>query len=217
MITILKYAGCLLAAYLIGSFNTAYFLGKHKKVDIREGGSKNLGASNAMVIMGWKAGILVGAVDIFKCVLSVLLAALIFPYDPVFRFVAAAGCVLGHMFPFYLKFKGGKGFACLVGAILGLDWRAFIVGGILIIAITLLTDYIALATLTLSAAYPVFAYFYDMKRLPEGAKHTPWLFAAFALVVSAIIFIKHIPNIKRMLNGTEIGLRGASAGKYRKK
>ena len=214
---ILKYAGCFLAAYLIGCFNTAYLLGRLKNMDIRESGSKNPGASNAMVTMGWKAGVLVGAVDIFKCVLAVVIASLVFPADPSFRFMAATGCIVGHMFPFYLKFKGGKGFACLVGAILALDWRGFIVGGILIIAITLLTDYIALATLTVSVAYPVFAYFYDMSRLPEDAVHRPWLFALIAGAASLIIIIKHIPNIKKIANGTEIGLRGASAGKYRKK
>ena len=208
---ILTCLGVLAASYLLGCFNTAYFLGRLKKVNIHESGSGNPGASNAMTTMGWGAGVLVGAVDILKCTVAVVLARVIFFDNAELWFLAALGAIIGHMFPFYLKFKGGKGLACLVGALIALDWRAFIVGGILIIAITLISDYIFIATCTLAVLYPVFAYFYSDARV--GSILLSILFAA---ATGALIFSKHIINIKRLVAGTEIGLRGASSGKYRK-
>lgn len=202
----------LLFSYFIGCFNTAYFLGKRKKVDVMETGSRNPGASNAMVTMGWKAGVLVGAADIFKCALAVTLARFIFPVSiPELRFVAAFGCILGHMYPFYLKFKGGKGLACLVGALLALHPLAFAVGGLIIIIITLTTDYIVISTYTLSVLFPVFAFFYGKWEGGNGLICT-----ALAAASSAFIIGKHFINFKRLLAGTEIGLRGAHSGKYRK-
>ena len=210
--TILKIIAIFAVSYLLGCFNTAYILSKRKNIDIRSTGSKNPGASNAMVTMGWKAGVLVGVADILKCVLSVLTARLIFPAAPELWFFAALICVLGHMFPFYLKFKGGKGLACLVGALIALDWRAFIVGGLLIIILTLITDYIVISTYTLSLGFPVFAYFFA----GWNKSARPWVCVALAATVSAFIIGKHFVNFKRLLAGTEIGLRGANSGKYRK-
>lgn len=201
----------LFLAYLAGCFNTAYFLGKRKKVNVLESGSKNPGASNAMVTMGWKAGVLVGAADIFKCALSVLVAKLVFPIVPELWFVAALGCVLGHMFPFYLKFRGGKGLACLVGALLALHPLAFVAGGIIIIILTLVTDYIVISTYTLSLLFPVFAFFFG-----EWQGGSGYICGGLALTVSVFIIAKHFVNFKRLLAGTEIGLRGANSGKYRK-
>ena len=209
---ILIFLGVLAVSYLLGCFNTAYFLGRLKKVNIHENGSGNPGASNAMATMGWGAGVLVGAVDIFKCALAVVLARIFFFDNAELWFLAALGAIIGHMFPFYLKFKGGKGLACLVGALIALDWRAFVVGGILIIAITLITDYIFIATCTLAVLYPLFAYFYSDARM--GSILISVLLAA---ITGALIFSKHVINIKRLIAGTEIGLRGANSGKYRKK
>ena len=209
---ILFCLGVFAAAYLLGSFNTAYFLGKMKKVNIHESGSGNPGASNAMTTMGWGAGVLVGAADIFKCAASVLLTRLIFSSDVFLWLLAALGCIVGHMYPFYLKFKGGKGLACLVGALIALDWRAFIIGGILIIVITLITDYIFIATCTVAILFPVFAFFLGKNLGANGL-----LCLAPALLTASLIVAKHVINIKRLIAGTEIGLRGANSGKYRKK
>lgn len=209
---ILAYLAVFVASYFVGCFNTAYLLGKRKNMDIRESGSKNPGASNAMVTMGWKAGVLVGAADIFKCALSVVVTRLIFPLVPELWFFAAFSCIIGHMFPFYLKFRGGKGLACLVGALIALDWRAFVVGGLLIIIITLVTDYMVLSTYTLSFAFPIFAYFFA----GWHNSNNTWLCVILAAVTSAFIIGKHFINFKRILNGTEIGIRSAHSGKYRK-
>lgn len=208
---ILYVLAVLVGSYLLGSINTAYFLGKKKKVDVFTEGSCNPGASNAMATMGWGAAVLVGAADIFKCAVSVVITRMIFQFSPDLWFLAALGAIMGHMFPFYLKFKGGKGLACLVGAYIALDWRAFIVAGLLIIIITLTTDYIVLSTFTLSLLYPVFAYFYAGWH--AGMELACVLVAAFT---GFLIIFKHRINIKRLIKGEEIGLRKANSGKYRK-
>ena len=201
----------LVGSYLLGTFNTAYFLSLKKKVDIFNVGSCNPGASNAMATMGWGAAVLVGLADILKCAISVIITRIIFGDSVDLWFLAALGAVLGHMFPFYLKFKGGKGLACLVGAYLALDWRAFIVAGLIIIIITLTTDYIVISTFTLSLLYPVFAYFYSDARM--GGIVASICAAAFT---SLLIIWKHRVNIGRLMRGEEIGLRKANSGKYRK-
>lgn len=208
---ILLILAFLFGGYLCGCFNTAFLLAKIKKVNIMESGSKNPGASNAMVTMGWKAGVLVGLIDILKCAIPVFLAGLLFPATPELRFFAALGAILGHMFPFYLKFKGGKGLACLVGALLALHPLVFAVGGLIIIILTLATDYIVISTYTLSLLYPVLAFFYGRYLGGSGI-----ICCAVASVTSALIIGKHFINFKRLLAGTEIGLRGAHSGKYRK-
>lgn len=109
----LPYIVTILGAYLIGCSNMALYLSRWKGVNLRAGGSKNLGASNAFALMGWKAGLLVAVHDIGKAVLAVELSKWIFPAVPLLGFIAGVACVLGHMFPFYLKFKGGQGL-CLV-------------------------------------------------------------------------------------------------------
>jgi len=200
-------AGLFVIAYLIGCFNLAYLLGKKKNVDIRKSGSGNPGASNAMVTMGWGAGVAVGAADIFKAAIPIVAVRLIFDDVRIIWFAVAVGCIIGHMYPVTLGFKGGKGLACLVGAYFALSPLVGLCAAVIIIVITLVTDYIALATLILAVAFPVFAFFYGGE------------FAIAALCISSVaaicMVIKHVENIKRMLSGTEIGIRKASAGKYR--
>ena len=95
--------------YLLGCSNMAYWLSRIKNVDIRKNGSGNLGASNATVLLGWGAGVIVALHDIGKAVLAVILTKLLFPEAEYAAAAAGVACVLGHIFPFYLKFKGGKG------------------------------------------------------------------------------------------------------------
>ena len=103
----MAYILIVLAAYLMGCSNLALYISKMKQVDIRTGGSGNLGASNATALLGWRIGILVALHDIGKAALAVMLAKLYFPELPLAGAVAGVASVLGHIFPFYLKFKGG--------------------------------------------------------------------------------------------------------------
>jgi glycerol-3-phosphate acyltransferase PlsY len=111
------------------------------------------------------------------------------------------------MYPVTLGFRGGKGLACLVGVYFALDPLAGLLAAVIIVVITLVTDYIALATILLAIVFPVFTYF----RAGEYAI----VAACLSFVPAICMLIKHRKNIKRMLNGTEIGLRKASSGKYR--
>ena len=202
--------GYLLAAaigYLVGCSNMALYLSKLKKVDPRSGGSGNLGASNAMILMGWKAGILVGLHDILKAVAAVLLARWLSPDLAHVGAVAGVACVMGHVFPFYLKFRGGKGFASFVGLMFALNWKMGLVVGALIVAVTLITDYLVLGPFTTITVVPVWM----------GIAHRSIVLPLILLVATAVIFYKHRENIVRIRNGTEIGLRSANRGDHRVK
>ena len=111
----------ILIGYAFGSIQPAYILSKIVgKIDIREHGSGNAGASNITAIMGWKYGFLVGLVDILKGVFAVLVVKWIYPFSPDLAFLSGIMAIIGHIFPFYMKFRGGKGVAALaVGMMFG--------------------------------------------------------------------------------------------------
>lgn len=111
---------CLLIGYVCGLFQTSYIYGRMHHMDIREHGSGNAGTTNALRTLGKKAGALTLLGDCLKCVISVLIVRAVFGESqkeilPLLSLYAAAGCILGHNFPFYLKFRGGKGIAASVG------------------------------------------------------------------------------------------------------
>lgn len=191
--TITPFAVAILIGYLLGCFNLAFIISKVKKVDLQNTGSKNLGASNTFITVGKGLGVLVGACDIFKCTLVVILARLVFPEIDYLPYIAGVACVMGHMFPFYLKFKGGKGFASFLGMSLGIHWKYFIIIGICIILITLITKYIVLATMATVISYPIFLVF-DTKN---------WIVVTMVAVLSTIIIIKHHKNLIRIVKGEE--------------
>ena len=195
-----------LLGYVIGSSNLAYFLARLGGVDLRSGGSGNLGASNALILMGWKAAVLVGVHDIGKAVLAVYLARLLFPDAALCGTVAGVACVLGHMFPFYLNFRGGKGFASYLGMTLALNWKFALVLMAAVLVLLLVTDYIVVGTMTTIIATPVFCALTG--RVPA---------ALVLCVASAVMVWKHRANLVRIANGTEIGFRSARRGKYRMK
>ena len=203
----MAYLMIVLAAYLLGSSNMAYWLSLINKVDIRKNGSGNLGASNATVLLGWGAGVIVAVHDIGKAVLAVLLAKLLFPELEYAGAAAGVACVLGHIFPFYLKFKGGKGLASFLGAVTALNWKVGIALAVLLVVITLVTDFIALGTLTVSVAGPVGIW------LVTGKIIVPLILC----IATVVMIFKHIENIHRILNRTEIGLLSTVKGEKRMK
>ena len=191
--TIMPFAVAILIGYLIGCFNLALIISKIKKVDLRNTSTKNLGASNTFITFGKGLGVLVGACDIFKCTLVVILIKLIFPEIDYLPYITGIACVFGHMFPFYLKFKGGKGFASFLGMSLGIHWKYFIVIGICIILITLITKYIVLATMATVISYPIFLFIHTEN----------WIIVTMVAVLSGIIIIKHYKNLIRIAKGEE--------------
>ena len=198
------YILAIAAGYLLGCSNMAYYLAKLKKADLRGAGSGNLGASNATVLLGWKAGVLTAVHDIGKAVLAVLVLKGLFPEAEYIGAVAGVSCVMGHIFPFYLKFKGGKGFASYFGMTLALNWKLALCIAVAVVVVTFVTDYIVCGTLTTIITVPVYLGF-----------TVSWLLAAILFVATAVILYKHKENYPRMLNGTELGLRSAIKGENR--
>ena len=202
----MKYILVILIGYLLGCSNMAYYLAQAAKADLRSGGSGNLGASNAVLLLGWKAGVLTAFHDIAKASLAVLIAGWLFPELEHAGAAAGVASVLGHIFPFYLKFKGGKGFASYFGMTLALNWKLALIVGVAIIAVVLITDYIVCGTLTTIITVPLYVGF-----------TRSWTAALILLLATAVIFVKHWENYPRMLNGTEFSVRKAIKGEKQTK
>ena len=196
MTKILLYIAILLLAYLMGCSNMALYLSRYKGVDLRAAGSKNLGASNAMVLMGWGPGVIVAVHDIGKALLAVVLARHFGQGLPFIAAAAGVACVLGHMFPFFLRFRGGKGFATFVGMTLGMHWQFFLGLVIVVALITLFSGYIVFGTLLSITAYPVYVFFMD------GA----WIPMMIIAVASLAMLYRHRENFKRLREMKEMKL-----------
>ncbi len=203
---ILAYAVAVVVGYLLGCSNMALYLAKWKKVDMRSAGSGNLGASNATILMGWKAGVLTGIHDIGKAVAAVLLIRLLFPGVPYADLVAGACTVLGHIFPVFLRFRGGKGLASFIGMAVAMYWKWALIVLAVFVLITWLTDYIVLGTAWTVIGFPVLV----------GAICRSWVLFGLIFAVSLVILFKHRENYVRIFRGTEIGFRSAARGDHRK-
>jgi len=199
------YLIVIIGAYLLGSSNMAFYLSRLKKADLRSGGSGNLGASNATILLGWGAGVMVGVHDIGKAILAVLLSELLFPDTAWIGAVAGVSCVLGHIFPFYLGFKGGKGLASFLGMTIALNWKVSIFILLTLVLVTLITDYIVLGTVASVVSVPIVL----------GILSQSLILAAILLVASGIILWKHRENFVRIWKRTEIGLRSTIRGDHR--
>ncbi|MBQ7475555.1 MAG: glycerol-3-phosphate acyltransferase [Clostridia bacterium] len=185
---------CLVMGYAAGMINPSYIIGKIRGFDIRDKGSRNAGGSNALITMGKAVGVLCMIFDIAKAAGVSILAHVLFP-DSLFAFPAAAvGVVAGHIFPPYMKFRGGKGFACLGGVILAYNPIVF---GIMLagaVPVVLVSDYICFVPLYASVVFPVV--YGVMSRNPAGA--------AVLLLITALIFFRHVENFRRIREGTEL-------------
>ena len=192
-------------SYLVGTSSMTLYLSKLRNINMRAGGSGNLGASNAVILMGWKAGILVAIHDIGKAFLAVWLAQRCFPSLPYIGVIAGVSSIIGHIFPFYLKFKGGKGFASFWGMTMGLDWKLGLVLFVVGVALTVVTNYIVVGTVTVTATTPIYL----------GITQQDWRLALIILLASGVIWYKHRENFVRIRNGTEIGFRSAAKGEHK--
>lgn len=190
----MEYFICSLIGYLTGTFNPAYLIGKIKGFDIREKGSGNAGASNAVIIMGKASGVICAITDIAKACLAILLAKMLFPSFARSFAVTATSCILGHIFPFYMNFRGGKGLACLGGMILMYDWRILLAMLAAEVVLLLIVDYLCFVPMSASVVFPVI----------YGALERDIIGALIIAITAVVIIFKHTINIKRILNGTEM-------------
>lgn len=194
----IEYAISSLIGYLLGCFQSSYIIAKKvKKIDIRKHGSNNAGASNATIVLGWKYGIVTALLDISKALLAVIIAQRIFPGNVTAAYFAGAFAIIGHVFPFYLKFKGGKGLASFIGMTLALEFKIALILAVVLVILTILTDYIAIGTLVIVGAFPIYLLFYNF--------HLVNILVCVGLL--CLISYKHIINIKRIYKGEEKGLR----------
>lgn len=200
------YVLVILGAYLLGCSNMAMYLAKLKKVDL-SGGSGNPGTSNATLLMGWRAGVIVGIHDIGKGLLAVWLARWLFPSLEYGDVVAGVACVLGHMFPVFMGFKGGKGFASYLGMTLALHWQFALIIMAVLVVVTVITDYIVLGTVVTVVTTPVVL----------GFLTHSLIMVAIVCVATAVILFKHRENYVRIWKGTEIGLSSAFKKDHRVK
>ena len=191
----MAYLMGILVGYGLGSINSAYFLAHLQGFDIRERGSGNAGASNVVITLGRKKGLLCAAFDLTKAAASVWLLAWLFPEVNTFA-VTASACILGHIFPFYMGFRGGKGLACLGGVILAFDLRVFAALLIFELFVVLVSRYICFVPITASVIFPLIYGF---------IKKDPW--GALLLGgVGVVIFCKHLVNLRRIMEGRELRL-----------
>jgi glycerol-3-phosphate acyltransferase PlsY len=192
----MNYVICMFLGYFVGTINPSYLFALKKGFDIRERGSGNAGASNAVITMGKDVGILCILLDILKAYGIVKFATYIFADSPYSFVITASACILGHIFPFYMKFRGGKGLACMGGSLLAYSpvvfFKVLIVGAIF----AFLVGYICVLPISASILLPVLYGFAEKDLIGMN----------ILMFVGVIIIWKHKENIIRIKNGSELRL-----------
>jgi acyl phosphate:glycerol-3-phosphate acyltransferase len=194
--------GILLVAYLIGSVPTSVWIGKSFfGIDLREHGSKNAGATNAMRIFGWKAGLTVLVIDVLKGWLAVNLIHLTNYYIPEtgdfieFQLLLGIAAIMGHVFPIYVGFKGGKGVATLFGLVLAINPEPTLLCIGVFIATLIITKYVSLSSMIAGFAFPFMVIFIFKTTTPS--------LVIFSLIIAVLLLFTHQKNIERLLRKEE--------------
>lgn len=199
---------CLIIGYVFGLFQTAFIYGKLHGIDIREHGSGNAGTTNTLRVLGTKAGLIVLAGDIIKCILAIVISGLIFGDSHseeiyLLKLYAAAGAILGHNFPFYLHFRGGKGIAATAGLILSFHIAFLPMGVIIFFGTFFLTHYVSLGSLLVYAGLMIEMVVVGQMGLfgaSQAVLNEMYIVTAFLTVLA---YYKHRENIGRLLKGVE--------------
>ncbi|ALX50624.1 glycerol-3-phosphate acyltransferase [Lentibacillus amyloliquefaciens] len=188
-----------LIGYLFGCIHGSQVVGKYKKMDIKNTGVKNSGASNTTILLGWKYGILVALIDIFKATLSILLVLYLLeslgitgPTQTLLVYINALFIIVGHNYPVTMNFSGGKGTASLVGVLLAIDWKIALIGIAILLLLTLATDYLVVGVLFMYVSFLVMTYLFF------GIEPT-----IVVVLLSVMSILKHMDNYKRIINKEE--------------
>lgn len=202
---VLSFIGLIILGYLIGSIPVGFILGKLARgIDIREHGSGNIGMTNVMRILGVKAGVFVFFADIAKGAAAVALAWAILAYSPnmvVWGQVAGgAAAIVGHSWPIYIGFKGGRGIATGFGAVLVLSWPVGLIAFFVFLLVVGLSRYVSLGSIL--AALTMLLAMIPFVVLDVGS-FGHFAYIVFGLVVVPIVIFRHRDNIRRLLSGTE--------------
>ena len=198
---------CLAVGYLFGIFQTGYIYGRVHGIDIRKYGSGNSGSTNALRVMGKKAGLTVFAGDFLKTVIPCMTVRFLFKNQPdyacVYMLYMGLGVILGHNYPFYLHFKGGKGIAATAGIIFSLDWRLTALCLTVFILIVAATRYVSLGSLVVSVillAWNIYMGRYGAYGLSSVSSIE---YGVITAVIAAMAFWRHRANILRLIHGNE--------------
>lgn len=200
---------CVVIGYVFGLFQTAYFYGKAHGIDIREHGSGNSGTTNALRVLGKKAGLIVLLGDCLKCMAAVWIVRLVFgPSHPDIKYLlclyAGAGAILGHNYPFYMGFKGGKGIAATAGLILSFHPYFIVVGVLLFFGTFFTTHYVSLGSLLVYAGFVIQMIYCGQTGFFEGMSQAN-LYELYAVTIflAVLAYWKHRENIVRLVHGNE--------------
>ena len=200
---------CLMIGYAFGLFQTAYIYGKLHGIDIRNYGSGNAGTTNTMRVLGTKAGLIVLFGDIIKCILAIVITGFLFDKNHpdmiyLLKLYAAAGAILGHNFPFYLHFKGGKGIAATAGLILSFHPYFIPMGVILFFGAFFITHYVSLGSLLVYAGFMIEIVILGQRGTfgVMAQSHLTEMYVLAALL-TIMAYYKHRENIVRLIKGEE--------------
>ncbi len=197
----------LIIGYFIGNIETGYIFGKIHKMDIRNYGSGNAGATNTLRVLGAKAGLVVFLGDFCKSLIPCLVVRFIFrdnvSLSYIYMLYIGLGVVLGHNFPFYLGFKGGKGVASTAGIIMALDIRIAVVCLIVFIITVAITRYVSLGSIFVMIILIGMSHFFVKFSYGFGDGASPMEFRLLTAAVGLLSIFMHRANIKRLLCGTE--------------
>lgn len=197
-----------IVAYLIGSINLSIIICKLMgKGDIREQGSGNAGTTNTLRTLGKLPALIVLIFDVLKAVIAIYLGKWLItlgqaqntmiPYNDFAMALSSIGVILGHNFPIYYGFKGGKGIATSLGVLLTIEWKIGLVCLVFALVLMLLTRMVSVGSIAAAILYPVLV-------LVMGTEFTnKWIYLAFSLVIALMAVIRHRTNIKRIFDGTE--------------
>jgi glycerol-3-phosphate acyltransferase PlsY len=202
MIKIIIYSLSIVATYLLGSIPSSVWIGKYfYGIDVREYGSKNAGATNTFRVLGKKAGILTLIFDVLKGWAAVKLANFAAPeiitesgYKDL-QLLLAMAAVLGHIFPVYVGFRGGKGVATLLGAVLAIQPDAAGFSFLIFLIVFIATNFVSLSSMTAAVAFPFYIIVIEKSTIPS--------LVIFSMAVAILVLITHQKNIERLIHHKE--------------
>lgn len=206
MLDVLKLFAALALGYLIGSLNTAVIVGKIYGKDVRSHGSKSAGLTNALRVLGKTAAVLVLAGDILKGIIACLVGRALGVYfysgearECVSLFAAGAGAVIGHNWPIYFGFKGGKGALTAVAVMFMINWVMALSSLGFFVIVVALTRYVSMGTICATLFFAAISF------LPVFG--SAFYFSLFACLMASMVIFRHRENIQRLLSGTENRLK----------
>ena len=195
-------------AYLIGSINFSIILSKRMAgFDIREKGSGNAGTTNMLRYVGKKAAVITLICDILKGVVSILIAVLVGKIiknldNALLVQLAGIFVIIGHTFPVFFKFKGGKGIATALGVLLMINWQIGLICLIFALVLMALTKMVSVGSIAAAILFPILVAFIDQNYIVPTS-NSNWSYLVFSIIVSLLVIFNHRANVQRILNGTE--------------